>query len=136
MRFLGLGLADTVPDANTIWTFRETLTRARIQGRPAIAVLFKRFDATLAAAGFLAMGGQIIDASIIAAPKQRNTDGEKREIKAGRIPAEWANKPAKLRQKDRDARWTVKYTKGKPSEDGAARVDLAVPAFGSVRNFV
>ena len=23
MRFLGLGLADPVPDANTIWTFRE-----------------------------------------------------------------------------------------------------------------
>ena len=28
MRFLGLGLADPVPDANTIWSFRETLTRA------------------------------------------------------------------------------------------------------------
>jgi IS5 family transposase len=130
MRLLGLGLADTVPDANTIWTFREALTRAKIQGKPAIAVLFKHFDATLAAAGFLAMGGQIIDASIVAAPKQRNTEDEKREIKAGRIPAEWAKKPAKLRQKDRDARWTVTYTKAKPSEDGAPRVDLAVPAFG------
>lgn len=50
--------------------------------------------------------------------KQRNTDGEKREIKAGRIPAEWAKKPAKLRQKDRDARWTVKSTTAKPSMDG------------------
>ena len=59
MRFLGLGLADTVPDANTIWGFREALTRARIAGRPAITVLFKRFDAALATAGFLAMGGQI-----------------------------------------------------------------------------
>ena len=75
------------------------------------------------------MGGQIIDATIVAAPKQHNTDGEKREIKEGRIPAEWAEKPAKLRQKDRDARWTVKYTKAKPSGDGAPRVDLAVPAF-------
>src|SRR4029077_4257145 len=28
MRFLGLGLGDPVPDANTIWNFRETLTRA------------------------------------------------------------------------------------------------------------
>jgi IS5 family transposase len=72
------------------------------------------------------MGDQIIDATIVAAPRQRNTDGEKREIKYGRIPAEWAKKPAKLRQKDRDARWTVKCTK--PSEDGAPRVDLAVPA--------
>jgi IS5 family transposase len=71
MRFLGLGLADTVPDANTIWTFRETLTRARLAGQPAIEVLFARFDAALSTAGYLAMGGQIIDASIVAAPKQR-----------------------------------------------------------------
>ncbi len=130
MRFLGLGLSDTVPDANTIWTFREALTRARLAGKPAIEVLFERFDAALSAAGFLAMSGQIIDASIVAAPKQRNTDGEKRDIKEGRIPAEWAHKPAKLRQKDRDARWTVKYTKAKPSEEAGPRVDLAVPAFG------
>jgi len=130
MRFLGLRLADTVPDANTIWTFREALTRARLSGKPAMEALFERFDAALSAAGFLAMSGQIIDASIVAAPKQRNTDGEKREIKEGRIPADWAQNPAKLRQKDRDARWTVKYTKAKPSEDGTPRVDLAIPAFG------
>jgi transposase, IS5 family len=130
MRFLGLGLADTVPDANTIWTFREALTRARIAGKPAVEVLFARFDAALAAAGFLAMSGQIIDASIVAAPKQRNTDGEKRDIKEGRIPPAWAARPAKLRQQDRDARWTVKYTKAKPNPDGAPRVDPAVPAFG------
>ncbi len=130
MRFLGLGLADTVPDANTIWTFREALTRARIGDKPAIEVLFKRFEVALSAAGYLAMGGQIIDATIVAAPKQRNTDGEKRDLKEGRIPAGWAKKPAKLRQKDRDARWTIKYTKAKPSEDGAPRVDLAIPAFG------
>ena len=88
MRFLGLGLADTVPDANTIWTFREALTRARLDGKPAIEVLFARFEAALSAAGFLAKGGQIIDATIVAAPKQRNTDGEKRDIKEGRVPAE------------------------------------------------
>jgi len=130
MRFLGLGLADTVPDANTIWTFREALTRARIGAKPAIEVLFGRFEAALSAAGFLAMSGQIIDATIVAAPKQRNTDGEKRDIKEGRIPAQWADKPAKLRQKDRDARWTVKYTKAKPDADGMPWVDLAIPAFG------
>jgi transposase, IS5 family len=48
MRFLGLGLANAVPDANTIWTFREALTRAKIQGKPAIEILFQRFDAALA----------------------------------------------------------------------------------------
>jgi IS5 family transposase len=130
MRFLGLGLADTVPDANTIWTFREALTRARIEGKPAIAMLFKAYETALTKAGFLAMGGQIIDASIVAAPKQRNTDGEKREIKAGRIPEAWQDKPAKLAQKDRDARWTMKWSKAKPADDGSPRVDLAIPAFG------
>jgi IS5 family transposase len=130
MRFLGLDLADTVPDANTIWTFREALTRARIDGRPAIEVLFRAYEAALTKAGFLAMGGQIIDASIVAAPKQRNSDGEKRDIKQGRIPEAWKNKPAKLARKDRDARWTVKWSKAKPSDDGSPRVDLAVPAFG------
>jgi IS5 family transposase len=130
MRFLRLGLADAVPDANTIWTFREALTRARIDGKPAIEVLFRAYEAALTEAGFLAMGGQIIDASIVAAPKQRNSDGEKRDIKEGRIPEAWKDKPAKLAQKDRDARWTVKWSKAKPSDDGSPRVDLAIPAFG------
>jgi IS5 family transposase len=130
MRFLGLGLADPVPDANTIWTFREALTRAMLGDKPAIEVLFARFDAALRQAGFLAMGGQIIDASIVAAPKQRNTDEEKREIKEGRVPEAWTTSPAKLAQKDRDARWTVKWSKAKPFEDGSPRLDLAVPAFG------
>jgi IS5 family transposase len=130
MRFLGLGLADVVPDANTIWTFREALTRARIDGRPAIEALFKAYEAALTKAGFLAMGGQIIDASIVAAPKQRNSDGEKRDIKEGRIPEAWQDKPAKLAQKDRDARWTVKWSKAKPADDGSPRIDLAIPAFG------
>jgi transposase, IS5 family len=74
MRFLGRGLADTVPDANTIWGFREALTRARISERPAIEVLFERFDAALSAAGLLAMSGQIIDASIVAAPQHRRRE--------------------------------------------------------------
>jgi IS5 family transposase len=125
MRFLGLGLADPVPDANTIWAFREALKRAG-----AVAGLFTRFDATLREAGYLAMGGQIVDASIVAAPKQRNTEAEKAAIKAGQIPEGWAEKPAKLRQKDRDARWTVKFSKAKPRKDGLPQVDLAVPAFG------
>src|SRR5919202_1718361 len=105
MRFLGLGLADPVPDANTIWTFREALTRAQIEGKPAIEVLFARFDSALREAGFLAMGGQITDASLVACPKQRNTDAEKQAIKEGRLSEASTENPAKLAQKDRDARW-------------------------------
>jgi transposase, IS5 family len=126
MRFLGLGLADAVPDANTIWTFREALKKA-----DAVDALFQQFDMALRDAGFLAMSGQIVDATIVAAPKQRNTIAEKQAIKEGRIPDEWKDKPAKLAQKDRDARWTVKYTKAKVREDGSVPpVDLAIPAFG------
>ena len=97
MRFLGLGLADTVPDANTIWGFKA-LTRAGSLKDRRSRFCLSAFDAALSAAGLLAMSGQIVDASIVAAPKQRNTDGEKRDIKEGRIPPAWADKPAKLRQ--------------------------------------
>jgi IS5 family transposase len=126
MRFLGLRLADRVPDARTIWLFREKLSKAG-----AIKTLFERFDATLRQAGYIAMSGQIVDASLIAAPRQHNNENEKQAIKQGRIPEDWKAKPAKLRQKDRDARWTVKFTKAKPREDGTMpAVDLAIPLFG------
>ena len=125
MRFLGLALGDRVPDATTIWLFRERLTKAG-----AIEVLFARFDQVVRAAGYIPMSGQIVDASLVAAPRQRTTDAEKADLKAGRIPQEWQDKPAKLCQKDRDARWTVKVTKAKPKADGTAQVDIAVPAFG------
>src|ERR671912_420552 len=39
MRFLGLGLADPVPDANTIWTFREALTRATLNDQTTLLKL-------------------------------------------------------------------------------------------------
>jgi IS5 family transposase len=127
MRFLGLGLGDRAPDAKTIWLFREHLTQAR-----AVENLFARFDRQLTKAGYLAMGGQIVDATIVAAPKQRNTDAEKADIKVGNVPDAWKDKPAKLRQKDRDARWTVKFSKAKAaSEEGKAKLrDIAIPSFG------
>ena len=126
MRFLGLSLADRVPDARTIWLFREKLTKAG-----AIDALFVRFDAALRASGFIAMSGQIVDATLVAAPRQRNTEDEKKAIKEGRIPEDWKSHPAKLRQKDRDARWTVKFTKAKMKEDGSKPpCDIAIPVFG------
>lgn len=128
-RFLGLGLDGTVPDATTVWLFRERLVQAK-----AIDKLFARFDAALTDRGYLAMGGQIIDATVVPAPKQRNTEEEKAAIKDGRIPEAWKAKPARLRQKDRDARWSVKYTKAKVKEGADPKafkpVDLAIPMFG------
>ena len=70
-------------------------------------------------AGYLALGGPIVDATIVAAPKQRNTDAEKADIEAGKVPDAWKDKPAKLRQKDPDARWTVKFSKAKERSNSA-----------------
>ena len=67
------------------------------------------------------MSGQLIDASIVAAPKQRNTDAEKDALKVGKVPEDWADKPAKLRQKDRDARWTMKRGRVQAPPTAAAR---------------
>ena len=127
MRFLGLGFEDAVPDAKTVWLFREHLTRAS-----AIEELFATFDAWLKGKGYLAMSGQIIDASIIAAPRQRNIDAEKAVLREGRIPDEWIARPAKLAQKDRDARWTLKRAKPRAAKgDGTkAKVEIAIPVFG------
>src|SRR4029077_16154474 len=121
-----LGLEDRVPDARTIWLFREKLTTAG-----AIKRLFEQFDAMLRQAGYIAMSGQIVDASLVAAPRQRNTDDEKKAIKEGRIPPNWKAQPAQLRHKDRDARWTVKFNKATPRAYGSTPpVDLAIPLFG------
>jgi IS5 family transposase len=114
-----------VPDAKTIWAFRERLTKAG-----AIEALFARFDRAIREAGYIPMSGQIVDASLVSAPKQRNTDGEKKAIKEGRVPEEWKAKPAKLRQKDRDARWTLVFGKARLREDGTRHADIAIPVFG------
>jgi len=125
MRFLGLDLHGRVPDARTIWLFRELLTRAG-----ATEVLFARFDAHLRDRGYLAMGGQMIDASIVEAPRQRNIDAEKADLKAGHIPEDWAARPAKLRQKDRDGRWTLKRGRRKRKPDGTLMMEIATPVYG------
>lgn len=106
MRFLGLGLEDRVPDATTIWLYREQLVAAEV-----IEELFAAFNGHLESEGWLAMGGQMIDASIVPVPRQRNGRDENAAIKAGETPAGWDEKPARRRQKDTDARWTKKHGK-------------------------
>jgi IS5 family transposase len=106
MRFLGLNLEDGVPDAKTVWLYREQLARQEL-----IETLFAEFDGYLKERGYLAMGGQIIDASIVPVPKQRNSREENAKIKDGRTPEDWEKQPAKRSQKDTDARWTKKHGK-------------------------
>ena len=44
-------------------------------------------------------------------PKQRNSREENETVKRGETPVAWEEKPAKNRQKDKDARWTKKHGK-------------------------
>ena len=83
-RFLRLGIEDSIPDATTLWLFREKLAKAGL-----IEKLFDRFDQHLAAQGYMARGGQMIDATIVPVPKQRNSRDENETVKAGGTPAEW-----------------------------------------------
>lgn len=105
MRFLGLGINDPVPDAKTIWLFRDTLTQLKL-----VDTLFKRLDTQLDKDGVIVHKGKLVDASIVEVPKQRNSREENKELKAGNIPEEWEKEEnkKKLEQKDTDARWTRK----------------------------
>jgi transposase, IS5 family len=101
MRFLGIDLHGSIPDARTIWLFRETLMEA-----DAVEALFEKFDGYLAEHGFKASGGQIIDASMVPIPKQRNDRDENALIKKGETPVGWSDK--KKAHKDVQARWALK----------------------------
>ena len=103
MRFLGLTLWDSVPDATTVWLFRHQLEEQGL-----IEELFEKFEQYLREQGYQAQGGQIVDATIIPVPKQHNSREEKQQLTQGQIPPSWQEKPHRLSQKDRDARWTKK----------------------------
>lgn len=127
MRFLGFDLGAPTPDENTIRHFRNRLTETGTLKR-----VMKAFDWQLQKKGYIPMSGQIVDASLVPAPKQRNTEGEKAEIKAGRSAGEiWPDKPNKAAQKDVDARWTLKIGgKVRYRADGTPLPMIAVPVFG------
>jgi IS5 family transposase len=103
MRFLRLSLSDKVPDAKTIWLFREKLTQKGLTEQ-----LFQQFNQALQRAGLIVNEGKIIDASIVEIPVRRNTREENKAIKEGEISEHWQDDEKKLSQKDTDARLTKK----------------------------
>ena len=105
-RFLGLSADDEIPDATTISKFRDRLIEAGM-----IDELFEKFEGYLRESGYEAHEGQIIDATIIPVPIQRNSREQNKQIKQGEIPPEWESNPNKLSQKDTDARWVKKNNK-------------------------
>ena len=84
-----------MPDAKTVWTFRESLKQAGV-----VEKLFAGFEDYLTGLGYRAEKGTVIDARIVEVPRQRNTREENQTIQDGLIPAKWIEQPAKLAQKD------------------------------------
>ena len=84
MRFLGLGLEDKVPDAKTVWLYREQLAQAGV-----IETLFEDFDGYLEQQGYLA---KIIALDRRCLSQQRSTA----RIKEGETPEGWEIQPANV----------------------------------------
>ena len=102
-RFLGLSLGDKVPDAKTIWLFRERLKETGVYNE-----VFELFTQQMEAQRVITRNGSIVDASFADAPRQRNTREENKKIKEGEGEDLWKDNVHKCRQKDKDARWTKK----------------------------
>jgi len=107
-----------VPDAKTVCLCRETLAQA---GK--VEDLFKLLDHHLARQRYIARGGQILDASIVAVPRSHNRRKENMAIKSSEVPEDWETKPAMRSQKDVDARWTKKHGKSPNGDKNHVNVD-------------
>lgn len=105
MQYLGLQPGDNVPDAKTIWDFKQLLEK---DGRDGARKLFDRFGQLLQGQGMLAKESSIVDASFVAAPRQRNTREQNAQIKQGERPDQFDPNTPVGRQKDCDARWAKK----------------------------
>lgn len=104
LSYLGLTDSSAIPDAKTIWLFRDRLAQAGLGTQ-----LFDQVQQQLLAHGYLARCGQIIDASLVQAPVQRNKREEAEIVKQNIMPTTW--KAHKRAQKDVDAKWTKKHGK-------------------------
>jgi IS5 family transposase len=117
-RFIGLPDARRAPDRNSFWLFRESLKELKLTEK-----LFDQFNRQLDRAGLIARKGQLVDASFVKAPVQRNTPDENVLLKAGEVPSAWPEN--KRRQKDTDARWTKKGGKSHYGYKNHVNVDNA-----------
>lgn len=107
-RFIGVDDHDPVPDAKSIWNWREKLIKNKIFEK-----LLHKFYKILKESAIEFTSGSIVDATFVEKPQQRNSRKENEAIKNGKIPEDWQKPGAenKLRQKDTDATWTKKHGK-------------------------
>lgn len=116
-KFVGIGVMDDVPDARTIWKFRQRL------GSSGVRELFKEFDRMMREKGLSYCKGTAVDASFQEAKRQRNSKEENAHIKeTGEAPQEWSAK--KKAHKDVEATWTRKGNEKHYGYKNHAVVDL------------
>ena len=102
-RFCGLTDSSSIPDRTTVWTFEQRLREAGAE-----EVVFDEVQRQINASGYIARRGEIVDATLVSAPRQSLTREEKAIRDEGATPAHWS--PEQRRQKDLDARWTKKHS--------------------------
>ena len=98
-RFLGLALGDAIPDAKTIWHYREKWTKTGL-----LDELFHTFRQHLEQEEVITRSGSIVDASFINRRRQMFSKQEYEQIKRGEVPERIKEKEGRLRQTDLDAR--------------------------------
>ncbi len=77
LRFLGFQIGEPTPDQKTICLFREKLTQSG-----AFKSLFAAFEEQLCERGYKPTGGQIVDATLVSAPRQRMRKEERERERA------------------------------------------------------
>ena len=125
-RFIGMANTRDLPDARTIWHFKNQLACTS-----STSELFADVQRQLNAAGLVAKGGQMMDATVVPSPKMHFTKDEKETIAKGKTPAHWRDKQAA--HKGYDAHWSAKRgydsatnrqtLKANKLRDGVARND-------------
>lgn len=94
-----------IPDARTLWSFKQRLAQGSLGAR----AIFDAVSLQLQQHGYIPRGGQIVDASIVQAPVTQTNRDEREALNEGRKPEGWSAK--RMRHTDGDARWTKKHGK-------------------------
>src|SRR5437667_726248 len=110
MRFLDLELEDPVPDATTIWLFREALAKAGLIDK--LFASISRPRATLRAAA------RSLTPRLCRCPSSATRRRRTRRSRPARPPEGWEKQLAKNAQKDKDARWMKRNDEATPRKFG------------------
>src|SRR5262249_59979600 len=96
MRFLDLDLADPVPDATTIWLFREALAQAGL-----IDKLFERFGQHLETEGYMRAADRSLTPQLYRCPSNVTPRRRTRRSRPARRPRDGSSSPPRMPRRTR-----------------------------------